>query len=132
MRTEEGSRQALGGLYPAASVYMDCAYVDKNAETVQKVATAFVRALRWMSTHSAEEVATKMPTEFNGGNPTLYAKAVGDTKTSFTADGRMPAEGPANVLRVLASFNESVIAKKDTLDLTKTFTTKFVEAAPAS
>ena len=63
--------------------------------------------------------------------PALYVKTVGDTKGSFTSDGKMPAEGPANALRVLASFNETVIAKKDTIDLAKTFTTKFVDAGPA-
>jgi NitT/TauT family transport system substrate-binding protein len=131
MRTEAGSRQALGGLYPAASLYMDCAYVEKNGATVQKVATAFVRALRWMSTHSAAEVAAKMPADYSAGDPALYEKAVGDTKGSFTSDGRMPAEGPGNVLRVLGTFNETVIAKKDSIDLSKTFTTTFVDAVPA-
>ncbi len=131
MRTEQGSRQALGGLYPAASLYMDCAYVQKNAATVQKVATAFVRTLRWMASHSAQDIAAKMPADYGKGDPALYVKAVGDSKGSFTSDGKMPAEGPANVLRVLASFNETVMAKKDSIDLAKTFTTMFVDAAPA-
>jgi NitT/TauT family transport system substrate-binding protein len=131
MRTEEGSRQALGGLYPAASLYMDCAYVEKNAAAVQKVTTAFVRTLRWMSSHSAADIAAKMPADYSAGDPALYEKAVNDTKGSFTSDGRMPAEGPANVLRVLGTFNETVMAKKDTIDLSKTFTTKFVDAVPA-
>ncbi|MCW2756959.1 MAG: nitrate transporter substrate-binding protein, partial [Nocardioidaceae bacterium] len=42
MRTEEGTKAALGGLYPAASMYMDCAYVKENPKTVQKLASAFV------------------------------------------------------------------------------------------
>lgn len=132
MRTEDGSRQALGGLYPAASLYMDCSYVQEHPQTVQKVATAFVRTLRWMSQHSAAQVAAEMPKEYGQADPALYAEAVGATLPSFTADGRMPAEGPANVLRVLASFSETVAAKKDSIDLSKTFTTTFVDAAPAS
>jgi NitT/TauT family transport system substrate-binding protein len=59
----------------------------------------------------------------------LYTKAVGDTMGMFTADGRMPAEGPATVLRVLASFNETVNAKKDSLKLSDTFTTTLVDNA---
>lgn len=41
MRTEEGTQAALGGLYPASSLYMDCDYVDKNPQTVQKLANAW-------------------------------------------------------------------------------------------
>lgn len=132
LRTEEGSKAAFGGLYPAASLYMDCGWVAAHEDTVQKVATAFVKTLHWMSQHSAQEVAAKMPAEYGQADPALYATAVGATMPSFTVDGRMPAEGPENVLAVLSSFNETVKAKKDTLDLSKTYTTKFVDAAPAS
>ncbi|HXR68514.1 MAG TPA: ABC transporter substrate-binding protein, partial [Dermatophilaceae bacterium] len=40
MRTEEGTRAALGGLYPAASLYMGCDYVKANPQVVQRVANA--------------------------------------------------------------------------------------------
>jgi NitT/TauT family transport system substrate-binding protein len=130
MRTEEGSRAALGGLYPSSSLYMDCAYVKQNPETVQRVANALVRTLRFIHTHSAADIAAKMPADYRT-DAALYTKAVGDSMGMFTADGVMPAEGPANVLQVLASFNESVIAKKDTIKLSDTFTTAFVEKVPA-
>jgi len=131
MRTEQGTQAALGGLYPAASVYMDCSFVQENPQTVQKLVNAFVRTLQWISTHDAEQIATKMPADYGKGDPALYAKAIADSMPMFTSDGRMPAEGPGNVLRVLASFNETVIAKKDTIDLSQTYTTSFVDAAPA-
>ena len=129
MRTEEGSKAALGGAYPSSSLYMDCAWVEKNAATVQKLANAMVKTLAWMDTHSAAEIAEKMPADFKGDDAALYAKAVGDTKPMFTADGVMPADGPATVLKVLGTFNPAVKGKESSIDLSKTYTTRFVTAA---
>lgn len=129
MRTEEGTRAALGGLYPAASLYMDCDYVEQNPKTVQKVADAFVRTLQWISTHSAADIAAQMPKDYNGGNPALYEKAVGDSMKIFTTDGVMPEGGPQTVLDVLGTFSPDVKAKKDSIDLSKTYTTQFAENA---
>jgi len=129
MRTEKGTREALGGLYPAASLYMDCSYVEDNPETVQKVANAFVETLKWMNTHSAAEIAAKMPTGYDGGNPDLYEQSIDDTLPSFTADGRMPEGGPDTVLNVLGTFSDIVKQQRDSIDLSKTYTTEFVDNA---
>lgn len=130
MRTKEGTQAALGGLYPAASLYMDCTWIANNKPTVQKLANALVKTLGYISTHSAEEIAATMPAEYAGDDPKLYAKAINDSKSMFTPDGVMPADGAKNVLEVLATFNESVKAKKAEIDLSKTYTTEFVSAVP--
>ena len=127
MRTEEGTKAALGGLYPAASLYMNCDYVQQNPETVQKVVSAFVKGLNYISTHSAAEIAAQMPSEYAGGDAELYAKAIGDSMSSFTSDGVMPDGGPETVLDVLGSFNPDVEGKD--IDLSATYTTQFVDAA---
>ena len=129
MRTEEGTRAALGGLYPAASLYMDCAYVEENPETVQKVVSAFVKTMKWISTHSAADIAAEMPEDYNGGDPELYATAIKDSMPMFTADGVMPEGGPETVLDVLGAFSDVVKEKRDEIDLSKTYTTQFADAA---
>ena len=129
MRTEEGTRKALGGLYPAASMYMDCAYVDQNPATVQKIVNAFVRTLGWIHTHSAADIAAKMPADYAGGDKNLYVQSIEDSSPMFTTDGRMPGGGPETVLDVLGTFSDTVKAKKDSIDLSKTYTTKFADAA---
>lgn len=129
MRTEEGTKAALGGLYPAASLYMDCAYVEKNPETVQKVVNAFVKTMGWISTHSPADIAAKMPKDYAGGDPALYEQSIKDSSPMFTTDGVMPDGGPDTVLDVLGTFSDIVKAKKDDIDLSKTYTTKFAEAA---
>lgn len=125
MRTEAGTREALGGLYPASSLYMDCAWVDSHQEQVQKLANALVKTLRWIKAHTPEEIAAKMPAEFAAGDPTLYAKAVHDSIGMFNGDGLMKEDGAKNVLEVLSQFSPNVKGKKDQVDLAKTYTTAF-------
>jgi NitT/TauT family transport system substrate-binding protein len=129
MRTEEGSQQALGGPYPSSSLYMDCDYVAEHKEAVQKLATAFVRTLQWIGSHSAQEIADTMPADYAGSDKDLYVKSIESTVPMFTTDGVMPDQGPETVLRVLGTFNPNVKGKEDQVDLSKTFTTEFVQAA---
>ncbi|MER6049899.1 ABC transporter substrate-binding protein [Streptomyces sp. BHT-5-2] len=125
MRTPEGSQQALGGPYPSSSLYMSTDWVNSHKDTVQKLANAFVRTLKWMSTHTAEEIAAKMPSDYAQGGKELYVKAIKDTLPMFTKDGVMPADGPATVERVLKAFNPNL--KNATIDLKRTYTTEFVK-----
>ncbi|MFJ6570610.1 ABC transporter substrate-binding protein [Streptomyces sp. NPDC091292] len=127
MRTPEGSKQALGGAYPSSSLYMNTDWVNGHKDTVQKLANAFVKTLKWMSTHSPEEIAAKMPADYAQGGQKLYAEAIKSTLPMFTTDGVMPADGPSTVERVLKSFNPNL--KNAKVDLSKTFTTEFVEKA---
>jgi len=129
MRTEEGTKAALGGLYPAASLYMGCEYVKANPAVVQKVVNAFVKTMKWIDTHDAAEIAAKMPADYAGPNMDLYVKSIKDSSPMFTADGIMPTGGPQTVLNVLGTFSEIVKSKKGSIDLTKTYTTDFATKA---
>jgi NitT/TauT family transport system substrate-binding protein len=132
LRTEAGSRAALGGLYPASSLYMDCAWVDAHRPTVQKLANAFVKTLRWIHAQQPADIAATMPAEYAAGGQELYVKAVTDSIGMFNDDGVMPDEGPRTVLEVLAAFSPNVKGKKDSIDLSRTYTTEFARNAPQS
>ncbi|MFF0065622.1 ABC transporter substrate-binding protein [Streptomyces sp. NPDC005279] len=127
MRTPEGSEKALGGPYPSSSLYMNTDWVNSHKAQVQKLATAFVKTLKWMSTHTPEEIAAKMPADYAKGGKELYAQSIKSTLPMFTADGVMPANGPETVERVLKAFNPNL--KNATVDLSKTYTTEFVKNA---
>ncbi|MES9521492.1 ABC transporter substrate-binding protein [Streptomyces capoamus] len=126
MRTPEGSQQALGGPYPSSSLYMQTDWVNGHKDTVQKLANAFVKTLKWMSTHSADEIAAKMPADYSQGDKALYARAIKSTLPMFTDDGVMPQGGPETVEKVLKAFNPNV--KNAKVDLSRTYTTEFVKA----
>jgi NitT/TauT family transport system substrate-binding protein len=127
MRTPQGSEEALGGPYPSSSLYMQSDWVNSHKDTVQKLVNAFVKTLKWMSSHSADEIADKMPADYSQGDKTLYADAIKSTLPMFTKDGVMPQNGPETVEKVLKAFNPNI--KNATIDLGKTYTTEFVEKA---
>jgi len=129
MRTLEGTRAALGGTYPAACLYMQTSWVETHRDTVQKLVNAFVKTMHFIAAHSPAEIAAQMPADYYVGDEAMYVTALADGKAMFTADGRMPADGPATVLAVLSRIKPSVRGK--TIDLSKTFTTEFVDKANA-
>lgn len=127
LRTLAGTEAALGGPYPAACLYMETSWVESHRDTVQKLANALVKTLRWIASHSAEEIADKMPPDvFAGGKP-MYVAALAAGKDMFTPDGRMPPGGPETVLAVLSRFMSGV--KPGAIDLGRTYTTEFVDKA---
>jgi NitT/TauT family transport system substrate-binding protein len=98
---------------------------------VQKLANAYVESLQWLSKHTPEQVADIIPPSFAGGDKALYVKSLKDSLPMFTKDGRMDPAGARNVLNVLGSSSSNVKPKKDQIDLSKTYTTQFVDAAHA-
>jgi len=130
MSEPDSTNQVLGGPYPAASLYMQTDYVTAHPDNVQKLANALVKTLRWIHTHTAEEIAAQMPADYYAGDPALYTGALQRSLLLFTPDGVMPADGPANVLKVQTAFNDHLAGK--TIDLSKTFTTDFVDKANAA
>jgi NitT/TauT family transport system substrate-binding protein len=124
MRNVEGTRAALGGTYPASSLYAQSTWLDKHPKEAAALARAFVKTLQYLHTHSAEEIAAQMPKDYTGNDKALYVSALKASLPMFTVDGKMPADGPATVLKVLSAFKPSV--KSRHIDLSRTFTNQFV------
>jgi NitT/TauT family transport system substrate-binding protein len=127
MNSKQGTQDALGGGYASTSLYMSNDYVKAHPDVVQKLANAYVKTLKWMSTHSPEEIAAQMPEEYYAGDKALYIEALKGQLPMFTKDGKMPAGVPDNVLKILGTFNPSV--KNATLKLDQTYTNEFVDKA---
>ncbi|MEY2952867.1 MAG: hypothetical protein RLZZ401_954, partial [Pseudomonadota bacterium] len=117
----------LGGLYPFACLYMQTAWINTHKVETQKLANAFVKALRYINTHSAAEIADVVPINDHAGNKPLYIQSLANSKSMFTPDGQMPPSGPPSVLNILSIGHKDVRGK--TIDLPRTYTTVFVTAA---
>jgi NitT/TauT family transport system substrate-binding protein len=127
MRTLAGTEAALGGTYPAACLYLETSWVNAHKETVQKLANAFVKTMQYIATHTPEEITAVMPSDFYVGDRAMYMQALAQGKAMFTLDGRMPSGGPETVLAVLAEIK--AIVRDKPIDLSKTYTTEFVDKA---
>src|SRR3954453_11793864 len=109
MRTQAGTTQALGGVYPASSLYMRNDWVAAHPHTVQRLANALVKTLHWIASHSAAQITDEMPPDYYAGvGKAQYIKALAAQKAIFSPDGIMPQGGPQTVLKVLGSFDPSV------------------------
>lgn len=126
-RTEQGTRQVYGGLYPAAVLYLPPAYAQNNPKTVQSLTNAFVRGLKWMGSHSAEDIAKVMPAEHALGNMELFTRAIRNSLPMYSPDGRFVAEGAETALKVLREFDPGVRDAK--IDLSATYTSAFLDKA---
>jgi len=127
LRTPETTRAALGGDYPFISIYMRADWVAANKGVVQRVVNAYVKTLKWIATHTPQEIADKLPADYYAGDKPLYLDALTGSMPMFSPDGKMPAGAPDFVLKVLQTYNTNVKGK--TIDLSKTFTNEFADAA---
>ncbi|MCW2883361.1 MAG: sulfonate transport system substrate-binding protein [Streptosporangiaceae bacterium] len=128
MRTAAGAAQALGGEYPATSLYMSTAYIQKNPAIVQKLVNAYVKTLQWIHTHTGAEITDKVPADYYAGaGKAAYISALDSEKGIYNPTGIMPPNGPPTNLKVLSAFNKDVMGKN--IDLSKTYTDQFVHAA---
>src|SRR5215211_4362803 len=126
-RTAKDTLDVFGGEYPGGSLYTRADWIQKNEATVQKMTNAIIATLKWIHSHSAEEIMAKMPDELVGPDKPLYLAALKNTIPMYSETGKMDPKGAQAVLAV---FSQSVpeIAKAN-IDLSKTYTNKFVEQA---
>jgi NitT/TauT family transport system substrate-binding protein len=128
-RTQADTLAVFGGEYPGGALYTRGDWIAKHETETQALTTALVATLRWIHAHSAEEIMAKMPDDFVGADKALYLAALKNTIPMYSTTGLMDPKGAQAVLAV---FSQSVpdIAKAN-IDLSKTYTNKFVEQAAA-
>jgi len=125
-RTAAGARSALGGVYPASSVYMTTDFVNAHKDTVQKLVNAYVETLNWIHTHTADQITDKMPAAYYAGTGrTAYVEALQHELGIYDPTGIMPPDGPKTCLAVLSAFNPDV----KSVDLSKTYDDEFAANA---
>jgi len=122
------TRAALGGDYPFISVFARADYIAKNKDITQRVVNAYVKTLKWIGSHTPLEIAEKLPADYYGGDKDGYVQALKDSMGMFSPTGKMTPGAPEFELGLLKQFNDNVI-KNPTIDLSKTYTDEFVNAA---
>lgn len=127
-RTEKDTVAQLGGPYPAGGVYSTADFLAKNPNTTQIIVTGSLMALKYIQTHTPEEIAAKMPPDYIGGDKQNYLDALKKDLPLFSTTGMMPADGPQSVYNVL-KLSDPVVKGASNVDLNATYTNKFVEVA---
>jgi NitT/TauT family transport system substrate-binding protein len=128
LATTDGAKAALGGAWPAAGVLARTDWVNAHKDTVQRVVDALVATMHWISTHTAADIANKLPADFVQNSTITRAQYVAGLTTDkgqFLPDGVMPAGGPKTVLAMEKVIGTNV----SKVTLSKTFTNDFAMAA---
>ena len=126
-RSQKDTLAVFGGEYPGGALYTKADWIAAHPKEVQALTNAILATLKWIHSHTPEEIADKMPAQYVGKDKALYVAALKNTLSMYSETGRMDPKGAAAVLAV---FSQSVPAiAKAHIDLSKTYTNKFVEAA---
>src|SRR5438552_6245 len=125
LTTLEGTTKAFGVPFPSSTVFMATARIKERPDVARHLARVFVQALRYINTHSADQIAAIVPDEVKGKDHDKYMKALKEALPMFATDGRMPADGAAFEFRTLAEFDP----KFKSVDVQRTYTNAFIEEA---
>jgi NitT/TauT family transport system substrate-binding protein len=123
LSSAEGTRRALGELYPSTALYLPKSYVNAHPEIVQHLVNAELRALAFIRTHDADAIAAALPAT---KDRTGYVRLLADAKNMFDTDGTMPAAGARDEWNAMSAFQP----KYARIDFAETFTDAFVQRPP--
>src|ERR1700760_3317263 len=126
-RTQKDTLAVFGGEYPGGALYSTAAWVSAHPKEVQALTNAILNTLTWIHSHSAEDIMAKMPEEMVSKNKELYLAALKNTIPMYSETGKMDPKGAEAVLAVFSEGSPEVAKAK--IDVTKTYTNKFVDQA---
>ena len=126
-RSQKDTLAVFGGEYPGGALYTRADWIAGPEKEVQGMTNAIVSTLKWIHSHTPEQIADKMPPEFVGKDKALYVEALKNTLPMYSETGRMDPKGAAAVLAVFSQSSPAVA--KANIDLSKTFTNTYVDAA---
>lgn len=67
LTNHDGTVAALGAAFPSESILVAPAFIRDHPDTVQRLVNAYVRAMRWLNAHTAEEVIAQLPDSYFAG-----------------------------------------------------------------
>jgi NitT/TauT family transport system substrate-binding protein len=126
-RSQHDTLAVFGGEYPGGALYTRADWVAGHEKEVQAMTNAIVATLKWIHSHTPEEIADKMPPEYVGKDKAGYIAALKNTLPMYSETGKMDPKGAQAVLAVFSQSSPDVA--KANIDLSKTYTNKYVEAA---
>jgi NitT/TauT family transport system substrate-binding protein len=127
-RSQKDTLAVFGGEYPGGALYTKAEWIAAHPKEVQAMTNAIVATLKWIHSHTPEEIADKMPPELVGKDKAAYVAALKNTIPMYSNDGKMDPKGAEAVLAVFSQSSPEV--KNAHIDLSKTYTNAFADKAP--
>ncbi|HZT27615.1 MAG TPA: ABC transporter substrate-binding protein [Pseudolabrys sp.] len=126
-RTQKDTLAVFGGEYPGGALYTKADWIAAHPKEVQAMTNAIIATLKWIHSHTPEEIADKMPPNLVGKDKATYVAALKNMLPMYSQTGLMDPKGASAVLAVFSQSSPDVA--KAHIDLSQTYTNKFVEEA---
>src|SRR6266705_2519601 len=101
--------------------------VNSNKDVAQRLVNAYVKTLQFIHSHTAAEIADKMPNDYFAGDKASYIADLQSQLGIFGTDCKMPVGGPENVQKIQQQFVASYKGKS--ANLSETYTNEFADKA---
>lgn len=125
LETAEGTRKALGTIYPSTALYFPATYTSAHPAEVKALTAALLRALHFIETHDAPAIVAVLPAQVGGSDRATFVRQIARDKQMFAGDGRMDPHAAAAELEAMAAINPAYRQVR----LGETYSNAFVEDA---
>lgn len=98
LNTLKDTERFFGGPYNQAGVMTRQDMIERRPDLVQKIVNIHVRALKWIQTHTPQEIADVLPIEVVGTDKVRYVKTLEKLREFYSPDGEINPRGVDNVL----------------------------------
>lgn len=122
LESVEGTRHALGSLYPATALYLPRTYIAEHPDIVRRLVDACRQAVAYIKTHDAATIADRLPPKVVGKDRPAFVRLLAQDKRAFEIDGQMPADAARKEWKVMTALTP----KYGAIDFADTSTNRFV------
>jgi NitT/TauT family transport system substrate-binding protein len=120
-----GTKASLGDVYPTTALYLPKAFVRAHRQEVQKLVDACLKAMTFINSHTAAQIAAVLPVQMIGKDRTAYLAKIEEDRLSFATDGRMSLAAAQAMYNAMLALQP----KYAPVTLSDTYTNEFVERA---
>ncbi|QTD44206.1 ABC transporter substrate-binding protein [Ottowia testudinis] len=103
-RSPRGTQELFGGPMPGGCVFAPQAFVVRYPQTVQAIANATVRALKWLQTAGPSDIVRGVPEAYMYGDRAIYLASLEKARAAFSPDGVVSEEAVTTAHRVVAQY----------------------------
>jgi len=124
-RTAKGSRQIFGSAsYPGSLLIAEESWLKANPDTARRFVRAVKHGMRWMATHSAEEIRASMREEQRMPDVEADLQTIRDFQQMLSPDGAIRQGSPELMYKVLSTSLENVRASR--IDFARAYTNEYL------
>jgi NitT/TauT family transport system substrate-binding protein len=100
LATESDSQKWVGGEYPNTGLVATGDTIKNRPQIAQKMTNALVKAMRYIATHTAVEIAGILPGSVTGKDKALFIQALQHSSAIFAKDGVITEAGVKNAIEI--------------------------------